>query len=89
MHISILFVKGYYSFHRHEIDLDSMVNVPFKERYWTLKLEGYKREENVMCEKKVRLHLQDKAPRVRMADKRAKEHELKQHSRTNAIQYSL
>jgi len=31
MHTSILFLEGYYSFHRHEIDLDSMVNVPFKE----------------------------------------------------------
>jgi hypothetical protein len=29
-----------------------MVNVPFKEGHWTLKLEGYEREENVMCEKK-------------------------------------
>jgi hypothetical protein len=29
-----------------------MVNVPFKEEYWILKLEGYKREENVICGKK-------------------------------------
>jgi hypothetical protein len=29
-----------------------MVNVPFKEGYWILKLEGYKREEKVTCEKK-------------------------------------
>jgi len=43
MHMSILFLKGYYSFHRHEIHLDSMVNVPFKEGYLVLKLEGYKR----------------------------------------------
>jgi len=29
--MSILFLKGYYSFHRHENHLDSMVNLPFKE----------------------------------------------------------
>jgi hypothetical protein len=28
-----------------------MINVPLMEGYWTLKLEGYKRDKKVMCEK--------------------------------------
>ena len=39
--------------------------------------------------KKVTFHLEDEAPQVRMAYKHAKEHELKQHLRADAIQYSL
>jgi hypothetical protein len=39
--------------------------------------------------KKVNFIYKMEAPRVRMADKHAKEHELKQHSRADAIQYSL
>jgi len=72
--MSILFLKGYYNFHRHEIHLESMVNAPFEEGYWILKLEGYKRQDRVMCGKKVRFNLRDEAPRARMADKHAKEH---------------
>jgi len=52
MHASILFLKGYYSFHHHEIELDSMANVPFKEGHWILNLEGNRREDKVMYEKK-------------------------------------
>lgn len=46
------------------------------------------RRKGYVRKKKVRFHLQDEAPRVRMADKHAKEHELK-HSRADAIQCSL
>lgn len=84
-----LFLKGHYRFQRHETDPDSMANVPLMEGYWTLKLVGYKREDKIMCGKKVRFHSQDEAPRVRMADKHTKERELKPCSRVDAFQYSL